>query len=975
MKNITKTTLLSGLLVLSSCSQNPHHGGNHAGHHAHSYGAKVKYGKVNSAPNTLISNERQLTHVGRRSGEGYFDHDGQNMVFQSERHKGNPFYQIYVMNMESGKSTRISNGSGKTTCAWIHPNGKRVMYSSTHLDPKFKNKVRSEYKTRHSGQQRRYSWSYDENFDIFETGINGRRTRRLTKALGYDAEGSYSPNGKLIAFASNRSGYDKNISAEDKKIFEKDQSYMMDIYIMNADGSNVKQLTTSRGYDGGPFFSADGKKITWRRFTPDGHKAEIFTMNIDGSDQKKVTQLNAMSWAPYYHPSGDYVIFNTNIHGYKNFELYMVDAKGTKDPVRVTFADGFDGLPVFHPNGRMISWTKKNSKGISQIYTANWDDLQARKLLGLEQKAPKASDLTPAIHKKDMEKVVHYLASEKLKGRAAGSMEEKIYTKEFAKLFKELGLKPIGPKYLQKFKFTSGVNLGSHNKFMIGEDSLKLEKEWIPLSFSKKGKFENKDVVFAGYGIVAPASDKVKAYDSYGDLDVKDKWVMVFRYIPEGISEDIAHNLRLYSRLQHKAMVARNKGALGLIVVSGPNSKVKKELDELKYEGVMAGAGLAVVSVKDSVAKSILKASDKDLEDLQDELDKGKIVEGFTIPNTKINAQIDINHIKSEGINVLGKIDVGAKETIIVGAHGDHLGLGHSGNSLARADEKTNIHFGADDNASGVAGLIELAHSLQSKKSKLKRNIIFAIWSAEEVGLLGSNHFLKSVKKRYGKRKMKKSLVAYFNMDMIGRMKDKLLVQAVGSSKLWPSMVESLSIKHKLKVSTQKDPYLPTDSMAFYMSGIPGITLFTGAHMDYHSPRDTADLIDYDSMYKIVSFADDFVYQLARSTKKIAYNKIKGNRKHSGKSRKFRVYLGTIPDYSQEGVVGVRVSGSAKGGPAEKAGIIPGDIIVELAGKRLENLYDYVYALQALRPGKTVAMKVKRKGEVKVLSITPASKH
>jgi len=968
MKNLTKTTLLSGLFILTSCSQNPHKGGHHAGHHGHSYGAKVKYGKVNSAPNTLLTNARQMTHVGRRSGEGYFDKSGENMVFQSERHKGNPFYQIYVSNLKSGKTKLISNGNGKTTCAWIHPNGKKVMYSSTHLDKNFKKKVGKEYKTRHSGQQRRYSWSYDENFDIFETGINGKRTRRLTKALGYDAEGSYSPNGKYIAFASNRSGYAKDISAEDKKIFSKDQSYMMDIYIMNADGSNVKQLTTSKGYDGGPFFSADGKKITWRRFTPDGHKAEIFTMNIDGSDQKKVTGLNAMSWAPYFHPSGDYVIFNTNIHGYKNFELYIVDAKGTKDPVRVTFADGFDGLPVFHPNGRSISWTKKNRQGISQIYMGDWDDLQARKLLGLPQRAPKASDLISKVHRKDMKKIVHYLASEKLNGRAAGSKEEREYTKEMAKLFKGLGLKPVTPNYLQKFKFTSGVSLGKSNTLMVNKKKLEVGKDWTPLSFSKKGSINPSEVVFAGYGIVAPASDKVKAYDSYGTLDVKGKWVLVYRYIPENISEEKAHNLRLYSRLQHKAMVARNKGALGLIVVSGPNSKVKKELDELKYEGVMAGAGLAVISVTDSVADSLLDKSGKDLGDLQDDLDAGKMIDGFIVKDTKLAAHIDIKHIKSEGTNVLAKIDVGAKETIIVGAHGDHLGQGHSGNSLARSNEKTNVHFGADDNASGVAGLIEIAHSLQSKKSKLKRNVIFAIWSAEEVGLLGSTHFLKNLKS-------KRSHVAYFNMDMIGRMKDKLLVQAVGSSSLWPSMIESLSIKHKLQVSTQKDPYLPTDSMAFYMSKIPGVTLFTGAHMDYHSPRDTADKIDYEGMYKIVNFAEDFVYQLAKSTKRVGYKSIKGSRKHKGKSRKFRVYLGTIPDYSQEGVKGVRISGSAKGGPAEKAGMMAGDIIVELAGKKLENLYDYVYALQALKPGKTVPMKIERKGEVKTLSITPASKN
>jgi len=161
---------------------------------------------------------------------------------------------------------------------------------------------------------------------------------------------------------------------------------MMDIFIMNADGSNVKRLTDIKGYDGGPFFSADGKKITWRRFAPNGQSAEIMTMNIDGSEQKQVTHLKAMSWAPYFHPSGDYLIFTTNKLGFSNFELYIVDTDGKRDPVRVSYIPDFDGLPVFSPDGKQLSWTHRNEKGESQIYISDWNDKKARELLGLPVK-------------------------------------------------------------------------------------------------------------------------------------------------------------------------------------------------------------------------------------------------------------------------------------------------------------------------------------------------------------------------------------------------------------------------------------------------------------------------------------------------------------------------------------------------------------------------------------------------------------
>ncbi|MBY0451448.1 MAG: biopolymer transporter Tol, partial [Bdellovibrionaceae bacterium] len=455
-------------------------------------GTQSKEALFSDTRNTLVTNTKQITFVGPRSGEGYFSADGKKMIYQSEREAGNPFYQMFILDFDTGKSTRVSTGTGMTTCGWVHPKLNKVMWSSTHLDPKFKEKVQTEMTERAQPVKKRYSWSYDDQYDIFESDLNGHKIKRLTKELGYDAEGSYSPDGKSIAFASNRSQYTKEYSAEEKKLIERDASYAMDIYIMNADGTNVRRLTNTKGYDGGPFFSADGQKITWRRFTPDGSRAEIYTMNTDGSDQQQVTRLNAMSWAPFFHPSGQYIVFTSSILGYTNFELFIVDTAGTSKPVRVTFEEGFDGLPAFSPDGKKLSWTRRNEKGESQIYLADWNHDEALKLLGQSSNAPKMTlNLSPAIDEKDTRQIVSYLASDEFKGRRTGSAEERIYTDKIAELFKAWGLKPaLGQSLIHNFEFTSEVKAGEKNSLTLNgryEKELVRGTDYQISSFSKSG--------------------------------------------------------------------------------------------------------------------------------------------------------------------------------------------------------------------------------------------------------------------------------------------------------------------------------------------------------------------------------------------------------------------------------------------------------------------------------------------------------
>ncbi|MBS1971902.1 MAG: M28 family peptidase [Bdellovibrionales bacterium] len=933
-------------------------------------------------PNTLTTNARQITFEGPKSGEGYFSADGKKMIFQSERYPGNPFYQMYVMDLETGKTDLISSGKGKTTCGWIHPSMKKLLFSSTHQDPQWKKKQDEEIESRKKPVKGRYSWSFDDQYDIYSSDLKGKNLKRLTKSLGYDAEGSYSPDGKWIVFASNRAAYTEKLSPEDQKMFQQDPSYMMDIYIMKEDGTGVKRLTDAKGYDGGPFFSADGKHITWRRFAPNGATAEIYTMNVDGSDQKAVTHMKSMSWAPYYHPSGDYIIFASSVLGYSNFELFIVDSQGTKPPVRVTFNDGFDGLASFSPDGTKMTWSRRNEKGESQIFIADWDDAQARRLLGLPEKELMASDLKPEISAADAKKVVEYLASEKLAGRKVGSDEEKVYTQKLADIFKSFGL--IGGandgSFFDKFEFTSGVKLGTDNKMeFVGnfKKALQIEKDYSVLSFSKTGKVSESPLVFAGYGIKAPATEKFPAYDSYKDVKVERKWVVVFKDIPQDVSPELRHHLNTYARLQHKVTVAKNAGAVGIIFVDP--SDENEDFKKLKFEGTLSDSSLAVLKIQQALLKELLKSAGQDMKGLLKKLDQGEAVEPIAIPMTYLTATVNLDFEKAQGINVVAKLPVkGAKNGVLIGAHGDHLGRGDIGNSLAKGNERGQIHYGADDNASGVSGVVELAHyfadQYKKKPSSLKKDLYFAVWSGEESGVLGSTAFVKGWDKAH-KQKLADYFSASINMDMIGRLQEKLYVQGVGSGDHWPQLSEEISIRQGMPMVLQNDPYLPTDSMALYVGGIPSINFFTGSHAEYHSPRDIPSTLNYPGLERVIKTVSDYTRLLADSSvKMVSYVKVGGNPNKQLEGRSFRTYLGTIPDYTQEGVKGVRISGASKDSPAAQAGLLENDVITEFDGVKIENIYDYVYTLQSVKPNVETTMKINRAGQTKEVKITPKLK-
>lgn len=616
----------------------------------------------------------------------------------------------------------------------------------------------------------------------------------------------------------------------------------------------------------------------------------------------------------------------------------------------------------------------------------------------LERAGPEQADPSAAlnatvagIRAADLQRHIETLASEQMAGRLTGTAGERAATAYVAALFAGFGLVPAGDDgtYFQAFPFTAGVSLGPNNTLMTaypaqdGQATTKsgraytVDQDWRPLTFSKTGEFAPAGVVFAGYGIVAPAVEGQPAYNSYSHLDVTDKWVLAFRYMPEGIAQQWRDHLRRYASLRRKAMVARDRGARGFIIVSGPNATVNDRLVGLSFDASLAGTSIGALSVTDAVATAWFRANGADLKTLQDTLDTGQPTSGFELSGLRLDVRIDIQHEKKTGRNVLARLSAGrtaGRRSLVIGAHIDHLGSGHRPDSLARDEERGAIHYGADDNASGVAGLLEIAQYLASQKAQgrlaLQRDVVFAAWSGEEMGLLGSSYFTRTFDGQDGQPAPLRP-AAYLNMDMIGRLQKSLILQGLGSSSIWTGLIEQANARLGLPLTLQNQSYLPTDATSFYLKRIPVLSAFTGAHEDYHTPRDTADKIQTLGVEKITRLMASLTTHLATRQDVPDYREM--DTPSVGRVG-LRAYLGTIPDYTQADVVGVKLSGVVKGSPAARAGLQAGDLVVRLSGKSIENIYDYTYALDGLRVERPTEIVVRRHDQSLVLSITPGSR-
>ena len=352
---------------------------------------------------------------------------------------------------------------------------------------------------------------------------------------------------------------------------------------------------------------------------------------------------------------------------------------------------------------------------------------------------------------------------------------------------------------------------------------------------------------------------------------------------------------------------------------------------------------------------------------------------GFEIPDVQMGSQIEIRKERRTGHNVLARMKAPgeAKKAVVVGAHVDHLGHGRGAGSLARAEENGMIHYGADDNASGVGGVLEIAQYLAGQKARgnlsMKHDLLLGAWSGEELGLLGSSYFVRTLAEEEKVSTLGGRVAAYLNMDMIGRLRDSLVLQGVGSSSVWLRETERRNVPIGLSIVAQNDSYLPTDATSFYLNGVPILSAFTGVHEDYHTPRDTADKLNFEGSAKIVRLMGAITRSLLIDENTPDY--VQMERPAESMPRVgLRAYLGTIPDYSQSDVTGVKLSGVMKGAPAEEAGLEAGDIVIELAGQKIENIYDYTYAIDALKVGIEIEVVVLRGNQRTTLMVTPGSR-
>lgn len=391
----------------------------------------------------------------------------------------------------------------------------------------------------------------------------------------------------------------------------------------------------------------------------------------------------------------------------------------------------------------------------------------------------------------------------------------------------------------------------------------------------------------------------------------------------------------------------------------------------MTFDTALAGSGIVAASVAAEIGEALFAQAGRSLEKVQAELDTGNPhIAGFEIPGVELTVTTVVERERKDGQNVVGLLPAGGETErdgyILLGAHYDHLGRGRNGNSLAREGEVGSVHHGADDNASGVAVVLELARRVAEKPRD--RPVLVGFWAGEELGLLGSTAFVDT------ERVPSDDLIAYINFDMVGRMRDeRLSLQATGSSSVWPRLVEQTNVVVGLDIQPQEDPYLPTDSSAFYQYGVPSLNFFTGSHDDYHRPTDTIETLNYDGMARVTQFADLLLSKLAQLDERPDYATVARKTESGGSRDTVRAFTGTLPDYTAE-VEGLMLGGVIEGGPAEEAGLRGGDVIVEFAGLTIANIYDYTYALDAVKIDVPVKVVYLRDGKRRETEMVPRTR-
>jgi Tol biopolymer transport system component/Iap family predicted aminopeptidase len=866
---------------------------------------------------THLKNLHQLT-FGADNAEAYWSFAGDKLIFQTN-HKPYGCDQIEMMPSSGGPAVRISHG-GRTTCSYFLKGDHEIIYAST--------QAASPECPTPPDMSKGYYWGLFE-YDIYRANADGSNLRRLTDTPGYDAEGTVCPVDNSILFTSVRSGD-------------------LELWRMDADGKNPRQLTNTPGYDGGGVWSPDCTKIAWRASRPTGKdldeykallaqklvkptKMDLWVANADGTEARQITYLSGASFGPYFYPSGKRIIFASNYLNPRGpeFDLYGIDSDGTHLE-KLTSAPSFDGFPMFSPDGTKLAFSSnrrdvvKTDKGEvyrmtggpagvhdTNVFVADWVDHVDNPVYAPESAAPDRFMRDDA-----------WLADDAREGRGIGTKGLADSADYVQQQLERAGLEVRR----QTFDVTTAIVETTTGKGLTLDG--KPVTDYVPAPYSASAKVDA-PVVAVGWGLD----------DDYKGKDVKTKVVLVHRFAPDPKDP--------HSDPRYKAFLARGHGAAGLIVVDdGDPKQDEAELPALAPKGEidanavgMSGdAGIPVLFVKRAaIGKGVKRA---------------KIAVVLTATRTPTENVIGIlrgNHT--------------AEGAVVVGAHLDHLGMGGGWNAL---DPKVHaVHNGADDNASGVAAMLEVARTLGAKKGELAHDVYFIAFSGEEEGDLGSADFVAHPIE-------KQSIFAMINMDMVGRMRnDKLIVNGGDSAKEWHDLVQPACDAARVDCTIGGSGYGPSDQMSFYVAGVPVLFLFTGSHLDYHTATDDSDKINAAGGAQVAKIVADVTRAVANRSAPLTYVKSPpessgGDVRHIGAS------LGTVPSYTDDpgAPPGVQLSDVVPDGPAQKAGLHGGDRIVQVGAVEVRNINDLMFVLQAAKPGTETTVVFVRDGKRQTATAT-----
>jgi len=577
-----------------------------------------------------------------------------------------------------------------------------------------------------------------------------------------------------------------------------------------------------------------------------------------------------------------------------------------------------------------------------------------------------AADTAPSVPASDAHRFledIKALTVPAMEGRGDGSKGLTRAAKLLEQRYKSLGLRPAGTNgYLQPFSLITGAKLKGKNDLVVQSGSrksaLKLNQDFVPFSFSASGSVAGR-LVFVGYG----ASASEFGYDDYAGIDVKDKIVVVLRYEPTGFAAKSGINgLTIHSQLVTKAINARNRGAKAVVLANGKLGDGEEDL--LTRFGSVSGpenVGICIVQVKNAVAEDWFKSAGKSLSGVQNEINQSTKPDSFEFPETlHVALGVGVESTRATVSNVLAYVPGRTDEYVILGAHYDHLGRGNY-DSLAPS-QIGQIHPGADDNASGTAGVLELARLFAPLKGQLQRGILFINFAGEELGLLGSAEWVKEPTRPLDKA------VAMVNMDMIGRIKDdKVYIGGVGTGSTFQAILNQAESRAAFKYENSPGGYSSSDHTSFVTKRIPVLFFFSGLHSDYHKPSDTWEKISADSAARLLDVVSSAELELASAAAKPAFVEVaESPNPHAGTPSTggggYGPYFGSIPDFGQT-ENGVRFSDVKPGSPAAKAGFQAGDVLVQFGDKPIKNLYDFTDALRRSKVGDLVEVTVLRDGK------------